>query len=122
MRSALANFSVSEALENRYELGSFENGNVPHGSSYGDGLNADEFHFQFGLAVLQQHRYDFPQVTIQLIETFSLRMSTRKAGHEPNIKTGFSVFLNYCSECSQCINSCRFKAHSVLGTDLSQEY
>jgi hypothetical protein len=41
-----------------------------------DGLNRDELGFELGLAILEQHAYNFLQVGVQLIERFALAVRT----------------------------------------------
>jgi hypothetical protein len=49
-----------------------------------DGLGADEFTLQGGLAVLKQHLDHFMQITVKLVQRRALRMRAGKAGHVAN--------------------------------------
>jgi hypothetical protein len=42
VRAALANFGEAEFDENGYDFIGFEDGNIAHGSSYGNVLNSDK--------------------------------------------------------------------------------
>ena len=49
--TALANFGEAESEKNGYDFIGFEDGNIAHGSSYGNVLNSNELGLQRGFAV-----------------------------------------------------------------------
>jgi len=54
VRAALTHFDETKRAENRDDLARLENRNAWH-SVHDDGLRADEFCFELGLAIAEQH-------------------------------------------------------------------
>jgi hypothetical protein len=104
VRSALADFRESKALENCNNFSSLEGGDVSHGSGHGDCLDPNKPNLDLGFAILQQHGDDFLQVAIQFVQTFRLRASPRKARHESDIQASSRVSLDRGSEGSRVFN------------------
>lgn len=69
-------------------------------------LSPDKFTFHFWWSILQEHFYDFFQVVLQLVQSFTLRMSPREAWNETNIQTCFTAFFYDCRKC------CHLTLHS----------
>jgi hypothetical protein len=67
-------------------------------SSYGDALRADEFSFEAGFAILQQHGNNLAQIVLKFIERFRLRMSSGKSGHVAHKQPGILIAFDDSSE------------------------
>ncbi len=107
MRTALADFRKTECTENSDDLTRLENGGVPHRLRNGDVLDADELGLKVWLTIFEQHCDDFLQVTVNLVESFALRMGSGKTWDKTHKKLGLCAALNYCRVCSHhCVQLC----------------
>src|SRR6266446_1233956 len=59
-----------------------------------NGLRADELRFQFWLAVFHQHRHDFAQILLELIQGGALRMRTCESRYIADEEVCFRVPFN----------------------------
>lgn len=84
VRPSLANFGEAESEKNGYDFTGFEDGNIAHGSSYGNVLNSNELGLQRGFAVFEKHCNNVVQVVIDFVQCFPLEMSAGKTGNKSN--------------------------------------
>ena len=94
--TALANFGEAESEKNGYDFTGFEDGNIAHGSSYGNVLNSNELGLKRGFSVFEKHCNNVVQVVIDFVQCFPLRMSAGKTGNETNEQACLWAPLNYC--------------------------
>jgi len=93
--SALPHFGKAQLSKDGDYLRRLEYWDISHGSSNGDVLYSDKFRFEDGVAILQQHRYHFAKIGIQLIERGALRMRSGESRYESHKETGVGVALNH---------------------------
>ncbi len=73
MRAALPGEGETQGLQDAADLARLENGWLGHQlRSHSDALCADELGLQIWFAVLQKHFDDLSQITLKLVEGFSL--------------------------------------------------
>jgi hypothetical protein len=96
MGAALSHHEEPQALENRFDLTRPEDRCFAHELGDLNGLRSDEFHFEFGLAVLQQQLDDFLEVALKLVEARALRMGTRPPGNVPDEHPCLRVAFDDC--------------------------
>lgn len=68
VRTTLPYLSEAQALQNRHDLGGFENGDIAHDSGDRYVLNSHEFRFKYWFAVFKEHRNNFAKIGVQLVE------------------------------------------------------
>ena len=93
--TALTNFGEAESEKNGYDFIGFEDGDIAHGSSYGDVLNSNELGLQRGFAVFEKHCNNVVQVVIDFVQCFPLGMSAGKTGNETNEQARSRAPFNY---------------------------
>jgi len=59
-----------------------------------DCLSTDELRLESWLAVLEEHRNDFVEIGVELVEGFALRVGSRKAGNIADEKSRLPVALD----------------------------
>jgi hypothetical protein len=91
--TTLPDLAKPQALEQRDHLTGFEDGHPGHDSGH-DGLDADEFGFKAGLAILEEKGDDFLQVAVELVERLSLAVRPGESGHVANEESGVRVPLD----------------------------
>ncbi len=71
----------------------FRTGGLGISSSDNYRLGTDKLSIEFWFTVLKEHGDYFPQVVMQLVQCFTLRMRTWKARHISNIQVCIGVLL-----------------------------
>ena len=61
-------------------------------------LRADEFRLELWFTVLQEHLDDFPEIIVEFVECFALRVRFWKTRNEPYEQPGIGVSLDDRSE------------------------
>ena len=84
VRAPLTHLRNPQLPEQR--LARLEDRRLSHGSCHFDGLSADEFAFESGLAFFEKHFDHFPKIGPQLVERLTLAVRSRKAWHPPNVQ------------------------------------
>ena len=93
---ALTNKLKAKPQQPRFDLAGLQNGGRAHQLSDLDGMRADEFGFEAGFAILQQHPDDLFHVRQEFIDCRALRMSARPARDMAHVETGICVAFNNC--------------------------
>jgi len=94
VRSALANQGEAAALEERYNLSWLEDRQIAQGSGDGNILDGDEFGFELGLAIFEQHRNHLAQIRLEFFHVLALAVRTRPARDVTHEKVRFRIPLN----------------------------
>jgi hypothetical protein len=82
-----SHFHEAEPSQNGNNFGRFQDRNVAHGiSGNADILDAHEFRFEFGLAILQQHGDDLLEIDREFIERGGCEWAPGKPGTKPTNK------------------------------------
>ena len=91
----MTDFSEAKFDENGDDFIGLEDGDIAHDSSDSDVLNSDKLRFQYRFAILQKHRNDIVQVTIDFVQRFPLRVSAGETGDKTNEQACLWAPFNY---------------------------
>ena len=98
VRATLANKLESERFENAADFPWLENGRSRHElRRHSDALRADELPFQARFPILKQHRDNFLQVVVQLVQRCGLCVGAWESRDVANKQFGVRAPLNDCS-------------------------
>ena len=95
VRTLLAHFLESQALQLTDNFLRLQNRQMPHRSGDGHLLSSNKFRLQTGLAVFQQHAQDLLKVLVEFVEGAALGMRAWKPGNIADKKACIWAFLNY---------------------------
>jgi len=93
VRTTLPDLPKPQALQPRDHLAGFEDGCPGHDSGH-DGLDADEFGFKAGLAILEEKGDDFLQIAVELVERLALAVRPGKSGDVADEKSRVRITLH----------------------------
>jgi hypothetical protein len=92
VRSALTDFDEAQRGKDRDDFAGFEDRDARHSDD--DGLRADEFGFELGFAVFEQHGDDFAKVGVQLVEGGALTVRAPESRHIAHVKLRVRTMLD----------------------------
>ena len=92
----LAHLREAHSREDRNYLGRLQDWQAAHGSRNGNVLYPDGDRLELRFAILQQHRYDFLQIFMELIEGGALRVRPLEARDKAYVKTRCRIALDHC--------------------------
>ena len=94
MRSALPDFREPELFQKCHDLARLQDGQLPHGSRYFDGLCPDEHALKSRVAFLEQHLDDFLKVGPKFIERLTLAVRTGESRNPTHVQAGVGVLFD----------------------------